>query len=115
MERSCSIWQGETELEDLQEPVIVRPTMAELFASIELNTHQAGLHGELQNFSPTLLRAIYVACLPISDADLDLSKPADQELRQEALTFVSRWQPLLLQVTLAELVLVTMARSLFYL
>jgi hypothetical protein len=88
-------------------------TMTELFAIFESNIVQADLHFELQTMTIDMLRAVYLACQAIPESAIDLSRNKDQVLRDAAVEFARRWWPQVLSVTLAELVLLTLAKRAF--
>lgn len=88
-------------------------TMTELFAIFESNIVQADLHFELQTMTIDMLRAVYLACQAIPESAIDLSRNEDQVLRDAAVEFARRWWPQVLSVTLAELVLLTLAKRAF--
>jgi hypothetical protein len=64
---------------------------------------------ELLSLPTTFLRAIYLACMIIPPAALDLSNEVDLLMRKDALLFVKHWQTHILVPFLAERVILTLA------
>ena len=104
---------GETVGETGDSATHPKRTMTELFAIFESNIVQADLHFELELMTIDMLRAVYLACQAIPESAIDLSRNEDQVLRNAAVEFARRWWPQVLSVTLAELVLLTLAKRAF--